>query len=226
MLICVKSKHGCSSGMMSWNVIVMRLVCKDSNNVDSEIHYFKDGSIPLFCSVDFFGCLQGDITVHHILSNFMMLLWYCSCGASLYQLFLLICAHFPHFYLFFSRICAHFLTFAPFFRVSQISSGFLTTFFKFTFCNRFHSLKGFCLHFPFSADPRDFPSILRAFCLFFNFIPHTICLYDLGVVTPKSYRHIVRGCEKKEVFSCFSSLWKKEKFQKKKVGKFEEFEEN
>ena len=94
MLICVKSKHGCSSGMMSWNVIVMRLVCKDSNNVDSEIHYFKDGSIPLFCSVDFFGCLQGDITsrplvwaVHHILSNFMMLLWYCSCGASLYQLF-------------------------------------------------------------------------------------------------------------------------------------------
>ena len=22
---------------------------KDSNNVDSEIHYFKDGSIPLFC---------------------------------------------------------------------------------------------------------------------------------------------------------------------------------
>ena len=74
MLICVKSKHGCSSGMMSWNVIVMRFVCKDSNNVDSEIHYFKDGSIPLFCSVDFFGCLQGDITVHHILSNFMMLL--------------------------------------------------------------------------------------------------------------------------------------------------------
>ena len=54
MLICVKSKHGCSSGMMSWNVIVMRFVCKDSNNVDSEIHYFKDGSIPLFCSVDFF----------------------------------------------------------------------------------------------------------------------------------------------------------------------------
>ena len=121
------------------------------------------------------------------------------------------------------------LTFAPFFRVSQISSGFLTTFFKFTFCNRFAVLKGFCLQFPFSADPRDFPSILPAFCLFFNFIPHTICLYDLGVVTPKSYRHIVRGCEKKEVFSCFSSLWslwKKEKFQKKKVGKFEEFEEN
>ena len=51
-------------------------MCKDSNNVDSEIHYFKDGSIPLFCSVDFFGCLQSDITVHHILSNFMMLLWY------------------------------------------------------------------------------------------------------------------------------------------------------
>lgn len=129
MLICVKSKHGCSSGMMSWNVIVMRLVCKDSNNVDSEIHYFKDGSIPLFCSVDFFGCLQGDITVHHILSNFMMLLcsdlwsrWYCSCGASLYQLFLLICAHFPHFSLFFSRICAHFVLI---FSLSLHFSGFL-----------------------------------------------------------------------------------------------------
>jgi len=150
------------------------LLYKDSNNVDSEIHYFKDGSIPLFCSVDFFGCLQGDITVHHILSNFMMLLcsdlwsrWYCSCGASLYQLFLLICAHFPHFSHFFSRICAQFLTFAPFFRVSQIYSGFLTTFFKFTFCNRFEVLKGFCLQFPNSADPRGFSSILPAFCLFF-----------------------------------------------------------
>ncbi len=113
MLICVKSKHGCSSGMMSWNVIVMRLVCKDSNNVDSEIHYFKDGSIPLFCSVDFFGCLQGDITVHHILSNFMMLLCSDLWSSSLYQLFLLICALFPHFSHLFSRICAHFvLTFS------------------------------------------------------------------------------------------------------------------
>jgi hypothetical protein len=37
--------------MMSWNDISCVLRYKDSNNVDSEIHYFKDGLIPLFCSV-------------------------------------------------------------------------------------------------------------------------------------------------------------------------------
>ena len=42
--------------MMSWNDLRSDLqnvvnVQKDSNNVDSEIHYFKDGSIPLFCLV-------------------------------------------------------------------------------------------------------------------------------------------------------------------------------
>ena len=66
MLICVKSKHGCSSGMMSWNdqfscVLTSGFLYKDSNNVHSEIHYFKDGLIPLFCSVQ--PCCSGFYTI-------------------------------------------------------------------------------------------------------------------------------------------------------------------
>ena len=118
MLICVKSKHGCSSGMMSWNVIVMRLVCKDSNNVDSEIHYFKDGSIPLFCSVD--------LRVFRVISQFITFyrtLW-CCCAqtfgldgtAHVVLHFINSFCSFVHIFLTFLSFSHGFvLTFAPFF---------------------------------------------------------------------------------------------------------------
>ena len=39
-------------------------MCKDSNNVDSEIHYFKDGSIPLFCLLPL--CYSGEETSYFL----------------------------------------------------------------------------------------------------------------------------------------------------------------
>ena len=62
-------------------------------------------------------------------------------------------------------------------------------------CNRFHFYKQFYMQISFSAD-LNLKSTQNLKTSFFS-QPLTICLYDLGVPTPKSYRHIVWGMKLK-----------------------------